>query len=205
MLAGIRALRSAARVPSLAARALPAGRCSPPRHVTRCEMGQLSSSLRLLVARCKTSMSGGPESMARQEAVEKAGTAPALPAGNVSFWVESTRDDAQAVPTLQGPLADVDVLVLGGGIVGITTGACPRNAYCSLLACADASALFITLLAAYLLRKSGLKVGLLESGLLCEGVTGHTTAKLTSQHGLCYAPLIKKARPSHHTAAASLF
>jgi glycine/D-amino acid oxidase-like deaminating enzyme len=93
--------------------------------------------------------------------------------------VESTRDDAQAVPTLQGPLADVDVLVLGGGIVGITT--------------------------AYLLRKSGLKVGLLESGPLCEGVTGHTTAKLTSQHGLCYAPLIKKARPSHHTPALHRF
>ena len=34
-----------------------------------------------------------------------------------------------------------------------------------------------------LARKSGLKVGLLESGPLCEGVTGHTTAKLTSQHG----------------------
>ena len=40
------------------------------------------------------------------------------------------------------------------------------------------------------------QVGLLESGPLCEGVTGHTTAKLTSQHGLCYAPLIKKVRAS---------
>jgi hypothetical protein len=38
------------------------------------------------------------------------------------------------------------------------------------------------------------QVGLLESGPLCEGVTGHTTAKLTSQHGLNYAPLMKKAR-----------
>ena len=135
--------RLAARVPSLAARALPAARCSPPRHVTRCEMGQVSSSLRLLVARCKTSMSGGPESMARQEAVEKAGTAPALPAVNMSFWVESTRDDAQAVPTLQGPLADVDVLVLGGGIVGITT--------------------------AYLLRKSGFKARTIDASERREG------------------------------------
>lgn len=45
---------------------------------------------------------------------------------------------------------------------------------------------------AYLLRKRGLKVGLLEADDLCAGVTGHTTAKLTSQHGLCYAALIKK-------------
>jgi hypothetical protein len=142
--------RIVARVPSLAARALPAARCSPPRHVTRCEMGQLSSLLRLLMARCKTSMSAGPESMARQEAVEKAGTAPPLPATNMSFWVESTRDDAQAMPTLQGPLADVDVLVLGGGIVGITT--------------------------AYLLRKSGLKARskhiIAARGLMTRGSPG---------------------------------
>ena len=186
--------RVAARVPSLASRSLAA-----PRAAGRSEMGQLQSSLRLFVARLKTSLSAGPESMARQAQVEKDGSAPPLPAANMSFWVDSTRDAAKQIPVASGPLADVDVLVLGGGIVGITT--------------------------AYLLRKQGLKaraqrrrrlikagqpgnitasydrlaslaaqVGLLESGPLCEGVTGHTTAKLTSQHGLCYAPLIKKVR-----------
>jgi hypothetical protein len=122
--------RVAARVAPLAGRSPPAPRCAPPR-AARSPMGQLHSSLRLLLARCKSSVSAGPESMARQAEVEPAGPAPPLPATNRSYWVDSTRDDAKQVPTHAGPLADVDVLVLGGGIVGITT--------------------------AYLLRKNGLK------------------------------------------------
>ena len=122
--------RVAGRVASLAARAPPPRR-APPSVACRAEMGQIQSSLRLLLARCKTSISAGPDSMARQAEVEKAGTAPALPAANLSYWVESTRDEAHAIQTKAGPLEDVDVLVLGGGIVGITT--------------------------AYLLRKNGLK------------------------------------------------
>lgn len=58
----------------------------------------------------------------------------------------------------------VDVVVIGGGIVGITT------------------ALF--------LKESGLKVILIESDRIATKTTGHTTAKITSLHGLLYGYLI---------------
>jgi glycine/D-amino acid oxidase-like deaminating enzyme/nitrite reductase/ring-hydroxylating ferredoxin subunit len=53
-----------------------------------------------------------------------------------------------------------DVVIVGGGITGITAG--------------------------YLLVKEGLKVIILEAGSILTGTTGHTTAKLTAQHGLIY-------------------
>jgi glycine/D-amino acid oxidase-like deaminating enzyme/nitrite reductase/ring-hydroxylating ferredoxin subunit len=43
--------------------------------------------------------------------------------------------------------------------------------------------------AALLLRQAGLKVALLEAGRVGRGVTGYTTAKLTSLHGLTYTRL----------------
>ncbi|ULT57834.1 FAD-dependent oxidoreductase [Neobacillus drentensis] len=55
---------------------------------------------------------------------------------------------------------NVDVAIVGAGITGIT--------------------------AAYLLTKEGKKVALLEAGGILNGTTGHTTAKLTAQHGLIY-------------------
>ncbi|UOR13650.1 FAD-dependent oxidoreductase [Halobacillus amylolyticus] len=58
-----------------------------------------------------------------------------------------------------------DVTVIGAGITGITT--------------------------AYLLTKQGYNVILLEAGKIMEGTTGYTTAKITSQHGLIYAHLLK--------------
>ncbi|WP_160723904.1 FAD-dependent oxidoreductase [Bacillus sp. USDA818B3_A] len=58
----------------------------------------------------------------------------------------------------------VDVAIVGAGITGIT--------------------------AAYLLTKEGLKVALLEAGGILNGTTGHTTAKLTAQHGLIYDEFI---------------
>src|SRR3954466_10839117 len=58
----------------------------------------------------------------------------------------------------------VDVAIVGAGITGIT--------------------------AAYLLSKEGLKVAVLEAGSVLNGTTGHTTAKLTAQHGLIYDELI---------------
>ncbi|MEH7116652.1 FAD-dependent oxidoreductase [Neobacillus vireti] len=58
----------------------------------------------------------------------------------------------------------VDVAIVGAGITGIT--------------------------AAYLLTKAGQKVALLEAGGILNGTTGHTTAKLTAQHGLIYDEFI---------------
>jgi glycine/D-amino acid oxidase-like deaminating enzyme/nitrite reductase/ring-hydroxylating ferredoxin subunit len=68
-----------------------------------------------------------------------------------SFWVAST--DTQNFPTLTQNL-ETDVLVIGGGIAGLTT--------------------------AYLLAKSGRQVVLVEDGQLGSGESGRTTAHLTA-------------------------
>ncbi|NKQ20214.1 FAD-dependent oxidoreductase [Brevibacillus laterosporus] len=74
--------------------------------------------------------------------------------------------DSVTLPTFQSLQEDleVDIVIIGGGITGITT--------------------------AYLLVKEGLKVALLEADTLLNGTTGHTTAKITAQHGLIYDELI---------------
>jgi glycine/D-amino acid oxidase-like deaminating enzyme/nitrite reductase/ring-hydroxylating ferredoxin subunit len=77
-----------------------------------------------------------------------------------SYWLVSAPAPA---PAPAPELTDVDVAVLGGGIAGVTT--------------------------AYLLRQAGLRVALLEARELLEGVTGHTTAKVSAQHGLIYSDL----------------
>jgi glycine/D-amino acid oxidase-like deaminating enzyme/nitrite reductase/ring-hydroxylating ferredoxin subunit len=59
-----------------------------------------------------------------------------------------------------------DVAVIGGGIVGITT--------------------------ALLLAEAGADVALIEANRLARGVSGHTTAKVSSQHGLIYERLDSK-------------
>lgn len=74
-----------------------------------------------------------------------------------SFWIAST--PKTDYPTLNEDLK-VDVAIIGGGMVGITT--------------------------AYLLAEEGLKVAVLEADRILLGATAHTTAKLTSQHGLIY-------------------
>src|SRR3954471_17568221 len=80
-----------------------------------------------------------------------------------SFWLDSA--PGRHFPPLNGD-ASVDVAVLGGGIAGLT--------------------------AAYLLQRSGKKMAVVEAERLVGGVTGHTTAKVTSGHGLIYTELIKK-------------
>ena len=78
-----------------------------------------------------------------------------------SAWLDT------APPQLEHPQLDgdwrADVAVIGGGIVGVTT--------------------------ALVLREAGARVVLLEANRIGHGVTGHTTAKVSSQHGMIYAKL----------------
>ena len=81
---------------------------------------------------------------------------------HLSFWIETTpRTD---YPPMPGDVS-ADVAVIGGGITGLTV--------------------------AVLLKRLGKTVVLIESRRIAEGVTGHTTAKVTSQHKLTYDTLIK--------------
>ena len=74
-----------------------------------------------------------------------------------SYWIAST--DTTNYPALEEDIT-VDVTIIGGGITGITTGC--------------------------LLKKAGLKVAIIEADRIAQGTSGHTTAKITSQHGLIY-------------------
>lgn len=81
---------------------------------------------------------------------------------HLSYWIDTTpRTD---YPALSGDVS-ADVAVLGGGLVGLT--------------------------AAVLLKRLGKTVAVVEMNRIAEGVTGHTTAKVTSQHQLIYDKLIK--------------
>lgn len=82
-----------------------------------------------------------------------------------SYWIASSRELAAEYPALKEDVK-ADVVIVGGGITGITC--------------------------AYLLKKEGFSVILLEAGMLAGGTTGHTTAKITSQHHLIYDKLIKQ-------------
>jgi glycine/D-amino acid oxidase-like deaminating enzyme/nitrite reductase/ring-hydroxylating ferredoxin subunit len=93
-----------------------------------------------------------------------AGEAGALVGRPVAYWIDST--PGTDYPPLRREL-DVDVCVVGGGIAGITT--------------------------AYLLTQAGATVAVVEAGRIVRGVTGHTTAKITSLHDLIYARLIERA------------
>lgn len=79
-----------------------------------------------------------------------------------SYWIESTKNMISEYPALSED-TKADVLIVGGGIAGITCG--------------------------YLLDKAGLSVAILEADRVAHGTTGHTTAKITSQHGLIYNKL----------------
>lgn len=80
----------------------------------------------------------------------------------ISLWKKTTNFSHQSA--LSGDL-EVEVAVLGGGIAGILT--------------------------AYLLGQHNIDAVVLEASHLFSGQTGNTTAKITSQHGLCYNALIQ--------------
>ncbi len=81
-----------------------------------------------------------------------------------SIWIDTGPEQPDR-PRLERS-TDAFVVVIGGGIVGITT--------------------------ALLAQESGAQVVLIEAGRLARGVSGHTTAKVSSQHGLKYAELESK-------------
>ncbi|HHP7232154.1 MAG TPA: NAD(P)/FAD-dependent oxidoreductase, partial [Xenococcaceae cyanobacterium] len=85
-----------------------------------------------------------------------------LPGKPISFWLDSTAKTT--FPPIEN--VTVDVAIVGAGIVGIT--------------------------AAYLLKKAGKTVALIEAQQIAASTSGHTTAKVTSLHQLIYADLIDK-------------
>ncbi len=80
-----------------------------------------------------------------------------------SVWLATA--DLRPQPRLERDL-DVDVVVVGGGIVGLT--------------------------AALLAQRDGARVALLEADRVGAGTTGHTTGKVTTQHTLVYASLLRR-------------
>lgn len=80
-----------------------------------------------------------------------------------SFWIDTAHP--VAFPRLEGDL-EVDVAIVGGGMVGTTS--------------------------ARLLKDQGLTVAVVEGRKIGQGVTGRSTAKITSQHNLVYGTLKTK-------------
>lgn len=87
---------------------------------------------------------------------------PALPE-NASYWNSTAA--APDFPQLAGEI-QVDIAIVGGGIVGVT--------------------------AARLLKDRGLTVAVVEARKVGRQVTGKSTAKITSQHGIIYQTLEQK-------------
>ncbi len=79
-----------------------------------------------------------------------------------SIWQKSVQ--LPSFPKLNGDIS-TDVLIIGGGIAGVLT--------------------------AYFLTQNGVDCVLVEKEKICQGTTGHTTAKITAQHGLIYHKLLK--------------
>ena len=79
-----------------------------------------------------------------------------------SVWTENV--DLPEFESLSGD-AKTDVLIIGGGLCGI--------------------------MCAYYLEQAGVDYILVEGNKIASGITKNTTAKITSQHGLIYAKLLK--------------
>lgn len=80
-----------------------------------------------------------------------------------SIWSETVSLPSR--PTLEGTL-ETEVVVIGGGMAGVLT--------------------------AWLLKKKGVRVLLLEADRLGSGQTRNTTAKVTAQHGMIYEKLLRE-------------
>jgi len=86
-----------------------------------------------------------------------------VPGEAESFWISSTA--GSRFPVQQQDIT-VDVAIIGGGYVGIA--------------------------AAFLLKEAGLEVAVVEARRIVRGVTGYTTAKITSLHRLIFKHVIDK-------------
>ena len=80
-----------------------------------------------------------------------------------SLWIETTKNELNLKPLEKDE--ETEVCVIGAGLFGLTT--------------------------AYYLTQLGKKVIVIEKGDIGEKVSGNTTGKITSQHGLFYDHLIK--------------
>ena len=80
-----------------------------------------------------------------------------------SLWIETTPETSYAALSAK---IDVDIVVVGAGIVGIT--------------------------AAFLLKRGGKSVAVVDSKRILHGATGYTTAKVTAAHGIVYSRVEKK-------------
>ena len=80
-----------------------------------------------------------------------------------SLWIETTKNELKLMPLEKDE--ETEVCVIGAGLFGLTT--------------------------AYYLTLLGKKVTVVEKGEIGEKVSGNTTGKITSQHGLFYDHLIK--------------
>src|SRR3954462_15752400 len=83
------------------------------------------------------------------------------PLVHTSVWLT---EEGHRYPSFTGE-ADTDVVVIGAGITGLTS--------------------------ALLLQRAGLGVTVLDMHRVGTGTTGHTTGKVSSQHGLTYAQLVR--------------
>lgn len=78
-----------------------------------------------------------------------------------SVWKNTQK--MPSFPKLDGDIK-TEVLIVGGGMAGVLT--------------------------AFMLKEAGVDYLLVEQNEICSGITGNTTAKITSQHGLIYNKLL---------------
>ncbi len=88
---------------------------------------------------------------------------PELPDNTNPYWIESTEESR--FPKLDRDI-EVDIAIIGGGIVGISS--------------------------AYLINQAGFNTTVIEADRILNGTTGHTTAKITSQHGIIYSNIVRQ-------------
>lgn len=84
------------------------------------------------------------------------------------YWIASTPETDY--PEVTEDLS-IDIVIIGGGMTGITS--------------------------AYLLKKQGYKVAVIDADRIIQGTSSHTTAKITSQHGLIYNKILNSLGREH--------